>query len=102
MIVVASVVGKPLSYLNCNVIGKLDSSASSALSFASALSDSLVNEGGKINYANWIGTSKATCLEMKSIWGLSIALCVLFFLSAVSTVCLWKRAKTGVVGKSEA
>ncbi|KAJ9664154.1 hypothetical protein H2198_000372 [Neophaeococcomyces mojaviensis] len=102
LIVVATVVGKPLSYLNCNVIGDLNSSASSALSFASALSNSLVNEGGRINYGNWIGTSKATCLEMKSIWGLSIALCILFFLSAVSTVCLWKRAKAGVAEKSEA
>lgn len=74
LVVVATIVGKPLSYLNCSVIGDLNSSSSSALSFASALGDSLSNEGGKINYSNWIGTSKATCLEMKSIWGLSIAL----------------------------
>lgn len=73
LIVVSVIVGKPLSYLNCNYIGKLNSDASSALSFASALGSSLSN-GGRIDYNNWIGTSKATCLEMKSIWGLSIAL----------------------------
>ncbi|KAK5100620.1 hypothetical protein LTS08_005371 [Lithohypha guttulata] len=96
LIVVAAVVGKPLSFLNCNVIGDLNSSASSAYSFASALSNSLVNEGGKINYSNWIGTSKSTCLQMKSIWGMSIALCV-------SSVCLWKRAKSGAApAKGEA
>lgn len=74
IIVVSTIVGKPLSYLNCSVIGDLNSSSSSAISFASALGDSLVSEGGRINYNNWIGTSRATCLEMKSIWGLSIAL----------------------------
>ncbi|KAK5093680.1 hypothetical protein LTR70_005679 [Exophiala xenobiotica] len=95
LIVVSVVVGKPLSYLQCTVIGDLNSSASSAMSFASALSNSLANEGGRINYGNWIGTNKSTCLQMKSIWGLSVALCILFFLSGVSTVCLWKRAKSG-------
>lgn len=74
LIVVSVVVGKPLSYLQCTVIGDLNSSASSAMSFASALSNSLANEGGRINYGNWIGTNKSTCLQMKSIWGLSIAL----------------------------
>lgn len=95
LVVVSVVVGKPLSYLQCTIIGDLNSSASSAMSFASALSNSLTNEGGNINYANWIGTNKSTCLQMKSIWGLSVALCILFFLSAVSTICLWKRAKSG-------
>jgi len=74
LVVVSVVVGKPLSYLQCTVIGDLNSSASSAMSFASALSNSLTNEGGKINYGNWIGTNKSTCLQMKSIWGLSVAL----------------------------
>ena len=72
LIVVACVIGKPLSYLNCNVIGNMISNASSAMSFASALSNSLAD--GKIDYRFWIGTNKGTCLQMKSIWGMSIAL----------------------------
>ena len=73
LIVVAVLVGKPLSYMKCNVIGSVNSDASSAYSFASALSDTLVN-GGRVDYGAFVGASKTTCLEMKSIWGLTIAL----------------------------
>lgn len=73
LIVVAVVVGKPLSYLNCKVLGDISQAVSSAYDFTSALGSSL-NKNGKVDYSKWIGTSKATCLEMKSIWGLSIAL----------------------------
>ena len=88
LVVVSVVVGKPLSYLNCNTIGNMNSNASSALSFASALSNSLANEGGKINYGNWIGTNKSTCLQMKSIWGLSIALWYVVESRLMWEVCL--------------
>lgn len=74
VIVVAVMVGKPLSYLKCNVIGKLTGSNSSAYDFATNLGSYLDKEGGIIDYIHWIGASKAICLEMKSIWGLSIAL----------------------------
>lgn len=74
VIVVAVVVGKPLSYVDCNTVGKVSDAASSALAFTSALADSLSEDGGKISYTHWIGTSKPNCLEMKAIWGLSIAL----------------------------
>jgi len=73
LIVVSVVVGKPLSYLNCVILDEISNATSSAYDFTSALGNSL-NKGGKVNYTQWIGTSKATCLEMKSIWGLSIAL----------------------------
>ncbi|KAJ9616525.1 hypothetical protein H2200_000244, partial [Cladophialophora chaetospira] len=81
LIVVSVVVGKPLSYLNCTVVGQISNASSSAIDFTSALGNSL-NKSGVVNYSQWIGTSKATCLEMKSIWGLSIALCILFTFSA--------------------
>lgn len=73
LIVVSLVVGKPLSYLNCQVLDEISNATSSAYDFTSALGNSL-NKGGAVNYSQWIGTSKGTCLEMKSIWGLSIAL----------------------------
>ncbi|EXJ83625.1 hypothetical protein A1O1_07248 [Capronia coronata CBS 617.96] len=101
LIVVSVVVGKPLSYLNCQVLDEVSNATSSAYDFTSALGNSL-NKDGAVNYSQWIGTSKATCLEMKSIWGLSIALCVLFTFSAVSTVCLWKRTKQPAADKNEA
>ena len=73
LVVVSIVVGKPLSYLNCTFLGETSNATSSAYDFTSALGNSL-NKSGVVKYTDWIGTSKATCLEMKSIWGLSIAL----------------------------
>lgn len=74
VIVVAVTVGKPLSYLDCSVIGKITGPESSAYAFTAALANSLDKNGGDISYRYWIGASKSNCLEMKSIWGLSIAL----------------------------
>ncbi|KAL8907208.1 MAG: hypothetical protein Q9171_005960 [Xanthocarpia ochracea] len=93
LIVVAVVVGKPLSYLNCNVIGS-SSVSQSTYQLGLELKKSFSKEGSKVQYSNWIGASKVTCYEMKAIWGLSIALCVLFAFSAVCSVCLWRRSKT--------
>ena len=79
LIVVAGVVGKPLSYLNCKVIGS-NSTAESAAQLSYELSGQLHDmakghmSSGKVVYSNWIGASKAVCYEMKAIWGLSIAL----------------------------
>ena len=54
----------------------------------------------KGNYWVWAAASKATCYEMKAIWGLSIALCVLFAFSAICAGCMWKRQKNmGVKGQ---
>lgn len=73
LIVVSVVVGKPLSYLNCQVIGT-SSVAESAYQFSTELKGSYNHPGTKIEYSNWIGATKSTCLEMKAVWGLSIAL----------------------------
>jgi len=83
VIVVAVTIGKPLSYLDCSA---LPSSGTT-----SSFLDSVGKNMSKVNYWVWAGASKTTCYEMKSIWGLSIALCVLFAVSAVVGACLWKR-----------
>jgi len=100
LVVVSIVVGKPLSYLSCKLLDETSNATSSAYDFTSALGNSL-NKDGKVDYSQWINTSKSTCLEMKSIWGLSIALCILFTFSAVSAICLWKRTKQGPANKSD-
>ena len=74
LIVVSVVVGKPVSYLNCTVLDDISNATSSAYDFTSALGNSLSKNSGMIDYAKWIGTSKATCLEIKSVWGLCMAL----------------------------
>lgn len=71
VVVVAVAVGKPLSYLDCQVIGETNGNA---YAFTAALGSSLDKAGGMLNYNNWIGATKTTCFEMKAIWGLSIAL----------------------------
>lgn len=72
LVVIAIVVGKPLSYLNCNSVGSSD--GGSAYALTSVLMSNLNKEGGKIGYSTWIGASKTNCLETKSIWGLIISL----------------------------
>jgi hypothetical protein len=77
VVVVSVVIGRPLSYLNCQAIGDSSeaSSASSAYDFTTAMGSQLnPGPGGVVEYGSWIGATKANCLEMKSIWGLSIAL----------------------------
>lgn len=73
LVVVAIVVGKPLSYLNCQSIGTA-SNLGSAYDFTVSLGNSLNQSGSQLNYNTWVGMTQPACLEMKSIWGLSIAL----------------------------
>jgi len=90
LIVVAVTVGKPLSYLDCQIINTGDN-VSSAYEFTTALGGSLNENGGLLDFNDWIGATKTNCLEMKAIWGLSIALCVLFSFSSICSVVLWRR-----------
>jgi hypothetical protein len=121
LIVVSVIVGRPVSYLDCQALDNISNTSSSAFDFTSALGSSLKNDG-QIDYSKWIGTSKSTCLEIKSIWGLTIALwyvihrlflrgqrewrltfgSVLFTFSAICSVCLWRRSKSPAPEKGEA
>lgn len=85
VIVVAVTVGKPLSYLDCAALP----SAGTTSSFLESVGKNM----GKVNYWVWAGASKTTCFEMKSVWGLSIALCVLFAFSSICSACLWRQQK---------
>jgi hypothetical protein len=78
-------VGKPLSYLECTALPSTGTTSS--------FLDSVGSNMSKVNYWVWAGASKTTCFEMKAIWGLSIALCILFAFSATCTVCLWKKQR---------
>merc|ERR1711939_715610 len=81
VIVVAVTVGKPLSYLDC---AALSNSGGSTSSFLASVGENM----SKVNYWVWAGATKTTCFELKSIWGLSIALCILFAFSSVVSICL--------------
>ena len=88
VIIVASVVGKPVSYLSCQ---KFPSDGNPANFIESLFADV---KDLHTNTFEWVDPDKASCLEIKSVWGLSIALCVLFAFSGVALICLWKRIKT--------
>ncbi|KAF7592125.1 hypothetical protein BBP40_000673 [Aspergillus hancockii] len=75
VIVVAVIIGRPLSYLQCEKIAAVADNFDSAYAFATKLSSYLANLDGTLQYGSLIGASKGVCLEAKSIWGLSIALC---------------------------
>lgn len=86
-IVVACVVGKPVSYLDCNAFPSKGSTAA----FLNSLFANVKRLGD--NTFEWVGPSKPSCLQLKSIWGISIAMCALFTLSTATTACLWRRLK---------
>ncbi|PHH93386.1 hypothetical protein CDD83_3699 [Cordyceps sp. RAO-2017] len=85
VIVVACVLGKPVSYLSCPALPDAGNTANFIGSLFLNLS--------RNNLYEWVDPDKAACLEIKAIWGLSICLCILFFFSAVASACLWKRIK---------
>ncbi|TEA20700.1 hypothetical protein C8034_v008130 [Colletotrichum sidae] len=79
VIVVACLLGKPLSYLSC---AALPSSGSTA-SFMNSVTAN-IDPGSALEYFVWVGAGQKTCYAIKAVWGLSIALCVLFAFSAIT------------------
>ncbi|KAF2263077.1 hypothetical protein CC78DRAFT_292308 [Lojkania enalia] len=94
-IVVAVTVGKPLSFLNCYVIGKASKAAeaASAYAFTMSVTENLNTMGSTLGLGNWAGATKSNCFQSKTIWGLSIALCILFTTSCVLLPTLWYKNK---------
>lgn len=76
-IVCAVTLGRPMSYLNCYVIGKSSSEvdAANAYAFVSSAAQNMKewSQPGSTVW-NWAGATKTNCFQGKTIWGLSIAL----------------------------
>ncbi|GLI81113.1 hypothetical protein PoHVEF18_009484 [Penicillium ochrochloron] len=96
LIVVAVIMGKSLSYLQCTSLSSLNFKDATTYAFTSHLSSIEASITGKIDFGSWIGSSKTICLETKAIWGLSIALCILFFFSVICNICLWRQKKAKI------
>jgi hypothetical protein len=86
-IVVACSVGKPVSYLSCP---KFPADGNTANFIYSLFQNVYKNHS---NIYQWVDADKASCYQIKAIWGLSIALFILFAFSTVAELCLWKRTK---------
>lgn len=87
VIVVACVVGRPVSYLSCQSFPKDGSTAD----FINSLFDNVKHSDS--NSFEWVNPDQASCFEIKAVWGLSIAMCILFAFSAITSICLWRRIK---------
>lgn len=74
-IVCAVTLGKPMSYLNCYVIGKssYEADAANAYAFVTSATQNMKDWSGSSVW-NWAGATKTNCFQGKTIWGLSIAL----------------------------
>jgi len=92
-IVVASLVGKPLSMLNCAALSS--SSPLTGTSFYSSASPQIRSSilTKTLSYPTFVTLDQTTCYEIKAVWGMSIALCVLFAFSALVCVGLWQRVR---------
>ncbi|KAK3391352.1 hypothetical protein B0T20DRAFT_489411, partial [Sordaria brevicollis] len=102
-IVVASLLGKPLSQLQCAQMptGPNANNFWTSVSF-SVKSQQTTDDG---LYFTFVHIDQPTCYETKAIWGLSIALCVLFAFSSIVCVGLWRRVRgetTTTVGRAGA
>ncbi|KAI8628992.1 hypothetical protein F5Y19DRAFT_103690 [Xylariaceae sp. FL1651] len=89
LIVVAVTIGKPLSMLTCEL---LPWPVSSSAAFVPGISArSYESAAAKYNsYLALITTDQPHCYEIKAVWGLGIALSVLFAFSALICVGLWQ------------
>ncbi|KAK7953699.1 hypothetical protein PG996_014591 [Apiospora saccharicola] len=97
-VVVAVTVGKPLSMLTCELLpeGSSSSLAASVTYVASAQTQGITYRNvltKAVNYFTFVAIDQPHCYEIKAVWGLSIALCVLFAFSAIICVGLWHRVK---------
>jgi hypothetical protein len=75
-IVVAVTVGKPVSYLNCYVIGKTSTEvdAAYAYAFTTSVKNNLNQMGDKLSLGHWAGVTRSNCFQAKTVWGLAIAM----------------------------
>ncbi|KAF9732429.1 hypothetical protein PMIN06_004048 [Paraphaeosphaeria minitans] len=102
-IVVAVTVGKPVSYLNCYVVGKTSTEvdAAYAYAFTTSVKNNLNQMGDKLSLGHWAGVTRSNCFQAKTVWGLAIAMCILFTTSCVLLPTLWyKNKKANAAPKS--
>jgi hypothetical protein len=75
-IVCAVTLGKPMSFLNCYVIGKSskDVDAAYAYAFVTATAQNLNESGAGLDLRHWAGVTRSNCFQAKAVWGMAIAL----------------------------
>lgn len=86
-IVCAVTLGKPMSFLNCYVIGKSskDVDAAYAYAFVTATAQNLNESGAGLDLRHWAGITRTNCFQAKAVWGMAIALWYVYLLPPSST-----------------
>ncbi|KAL5119405.1 hypothetical protein ACEQ8H_002674 [Pleosporales sp. CAS-2024a] len=94
-IVCAVTLGKPVSFLNCYVIGQSskDVDAAYAYAFVTATAQNLNESGAGLGLSHWAGITRSNCFQAKAVWGMAIALCILFTVSCTLLPTLWYKNK---------
>ncbi|KAH7377299.1 hypothetical protein BKA66DRAFT_533733 [Pyrenochaeta sp. MPI-SDFR-AT-0127] len=94
-IVCAVTLSKPMSFLNCYVIGKSSKEvdAQYAYAFVTAAAQNLNTSGAGMDLRHWAGVTRTNCFQAKTVWGMAIALCVLFTTSCALLPTLWYKNK---------
>lgn len=90
-IVVAALVGKPLAALDCSTLPSAVPVIATFFSTAHRTRDTIITQ--TIPYSSFVALDQPTCYEIKAVWGLSIAQCVLFAFSGLVCVGLWHRLR---------
>ena len=81
-VVIAAILGAPLSATTCSALPKSDPGSGSLLALP-------VNSQGKTTYVLFVGADQATCNEIMAVWGFLIVLCVMFGISAIAAAMLF-------------
>lgn len=92
-VVIAVVLGKPLTILNCPLIAS-DLTHLPQISDAFDFTQSLTSNVNKYsNLTSWSGATKGNCLASKAAWGFCIAICLLFFTTTMVLPALFTKKK---------
>ncbi|KAI1772132.1 hypothetical protein F4818DRAFT_444758 [Hypoxylon cercidicola] len=98
-IVVAVTIGKPLSLLKCELLPQ-PTAPTQTFTMSISARDYASAAARYNNYLALITTDQPHCYEIKAVWGLSIALCVLFAFSAVGRAGVRGDSGEAIVEKS--
>lgn len=107
-VVVAVLLGKPLSKTNCDILP----SSSNTTTFAPSSNETFASTdysafqrrdhdhpeplNKTLSYLVFIATDQSTCYQVKAIWGLATAMAVTFTFSVLVCVGLWYRTRREV------
>ncbi|PHH51840.1 hypothetical protein CFIMG_005964RA [Ceratocystis fimbriata CBS 114723] len=99
LIVVVAVQGNPLSSVSCSSLSKDRASISSyaapsdATTSSASGTESETGSKATLSYSLYTSASKSTCASLKALWALTITMCILFAISFLAQLLLWRQSR---------